>query len=388
MPPPQFAVGLYSYQIGGSERIGANLAIGYRQRGYRVFCFAFYDSHGPVRQRLEKAGIECLDLNYLRSPRGVRRRITYQVNLARVLKSRHVSVLHVHHTTALILSGVPARLLRIPSILMTEHATHELEASWKYRTSARLYCRLAHNISVVQPGLLEYFRNAIHVPAERLHYIPNGVTTLPAQLNLAQRSEIRGRYGVTEQDFVFLFTGRLHHTKDLGTLLAATKIARQSRSFFLWLIGDGPERSDLEAAASRLDLVPTIRFFGEMPDVTNYLTAADAFVMSSITEGLPMALLEAMANHLPCIATSVGGIPDLFGADAGLLVRPRDPSGFAQSMVRLMDDYGLRSRISTRGFERVRGRFDFDEVLDRYLSVMKLPRAWIPPSGDSTESRL
>jgi glycosyltransferase involved in cell wall biosynthesis len=372
---PQLAVGLLSYQIGGSEKIGADLAMSYGRRGYPVFCFALYDSRGPVRDRLESAGVECLDLNYLSQPRGVRRRIMYQLQLARRLRHRRVAALHVHHTTALMLCGAASRVAGVRSLLMTEHAIHDLEASTGYKRAARFYCRLAHNVSVVHPGLVEYFRTQIHVPAAHVHYIPNGVAITAASAG-DRRVRLRSQFGANEGEFVFLFAGRLHYTKDLPTLLEAARIAAQTRRFKLWLVGDGAERADLEARTNASGLTEVVRFIGEVPDASPYMQAADGFVMSSATEGLPMVLLEALSNRLPCIATAVGGISELLSDGVGLVVPPQNPPQLADAMRRMMDDVGARERMSTLGAARIARDFDFERVVDQYLDLLRLPRAW------------
>jgi glycosyltransferase involved in cell wall biosynthesis len=373
---PQLAVALYSYRIGGSERIGAELARGYRRRGYRVFCFAFHDSNGPIREYLEKSGIECLDLNYLARPRGVRRRIRYQVELARLLRRRRVAAFHMHHMTALILCGFAARVARVRTIMMTEHAIHELEADRSFRRAARFYCKLAHEVTVVHPGLVDYFTRELRVRRERVHYVPNGVAIPEMSQRVETRARVRARYAVASESFVFLFAGRLHPTKDLPTLLAAVKIVAAARSCSLWLVGDGPERATLEALSREEGLTEVVRFCGATSDIAPFLAAADAFVMSSATEGLPMVLLEAMASRLPCIATAVGGIPGLLGQGVGLLVPPRDPPALAAAMRRLMGEEALRSQMSSLGLQKVAREYDFERVVDQYLDLLRLPRRW------------
>src|SRR6476660_967617 len=107
--PPVIAEGLFSYQIGGSERVGVDLALEFSRRGYQVLCFAFYDSDGPMRAELEEAGIRCRDMNYEKL-RGISKRIIYQWRFLQMLRAERVSALHVHHATALILCGIPAAL--------------------------------------------------------------------------------------------------------------------------------------------------------------------------------------------------------------------------------------------------------------------------------------
>ena len=320
--PPLIAVGLYSFQIGGSETLGSQIAALNRRRGYRVFCFAFYDSDGPIRRRLEAAGVDCLDLNYLRGPRGIRR-LTYQARLTLLLRRRGVTAMHVHHTTALYLCGIPARVAGVHRLLMTEHAIHDMEGDPSYERGARFYCRFASRISVVHEKLLDYFVRDIGVARERMAIVPNGVA-IPAAAP-ARAVGLRATHGVSATEFLFLFVGRLHPTKDLGVLLRAAALlkARSSQSFRLWLVGDGDERPMLEALRSELGLDDEVTLLGPTSTVSEFLAAADAFVMSSKTEGLPMALIEAMAHRVPCIATRVGGIPALFAHGTGLLAEPQ-----------------------------------------------------------------
>jgi glycosyltransferase involved in cell wall biosynthesis len=378
--PPAIGVGLYSFQIGGSERIGAELALGYARRGYRVSAFAFYDSNGPIREHLESAHIEALDLNYLKGRWGIRR-FTYQARLWPFLRRRQFSALHVHHTTALLLCGIPARAAGVPSLLMTEHAIHELEADPRYKRNARLYCRLAHQITVVHPGLVEYFHRDIRVPLGKLSYVPNGVAIpCPSGDREATRASLDAG-----GDFVLLFAGRLHPTKDLGTMLrAAALLARQEpKGWQLWLVGGGGEEPALRSLASSLGLDSHVRFLGEKSDVETYLEACDSFVMSSRTEGLPMALIEAMSWQKPCLATDVGGIRSLFEDRAGLVVRPGDPEVLSVGMMRLMKDAALRRRLGENGLAIVRSNYNLEGVIDRYLGLMGLPAQWNGQHGST-----
>jgi len=376
--PPVIAEGLYSFQIGGSEKIGAEVAMGFARRGYRVLCFAFYDSDGPIRQLLTRAGNECLDLNCLKRKR-LTRRFTYQMAFARFLRREKVCALHVQHATALILSAIPARLSGVQRIVMTEHALHQFKADASYRRAARRYCRLAHEVTVVHPSLIEYFRNEIAVPAEHLHYVPNGV---PIAASPDRRHILRAQYGVLETAFLFVYTGRLHPVKDLGTLLDAVAAlpAEVRERLRLWIVGDGEEREPLESKQRALNLTETVRFLGARADVPEILAEADGFIMTSITEGLPMALIEAMAAGVPCVATAVGGIPELFEGDAGLLAPARDATAIAARMTELVRDVAHRNRIIAHARAKVERDNNLETVVTRYLALLGLPPRWGDPS--------
>jgi glycosyltransferase involved in cell wall biosynthesis len=193
----------------------------------------------------------------------------------------------------------------------------------------------------------------------------------------AVRSATRDALGVGAHEFMFLFAGRLQPVKDVGTLLAAVAqlpaVLRQSVR--VCLAGDGPERGALEEQARRDQIGDVVRFLGARSDVPALLAAADAFIMTSITEGQPMALIEAMAARLPCIATSVGGIPRLLGDGAGILVSARDVAGVARAMAEVVGDAALCTRLSAQGFEKVAARHDLARVIDAYLSCLGLPAA-------------
>ncbi len=372
LAPPVIAEGLFSFQIGGSERVGVDLAVEFSRRGYQTVCFAFYDSNGPMRAELETQGIRCLDMNYEKFT-GKSKRLAYQGHFWSMLRRERVTALHVHHATALILSGIPSALARVPNTVMTEHGLYQLQERPAYRRSAMRYCRFASAITAVDQTQVDYFREAMNVPSKKLHYVPNGVRI---NARTPERSAaMRARLGIADGVFTFFYVGRLGEVKDLPTLLRAMQMAvrESSTEVHLCLVGDGSERAILEQLTAELGLQRRVRFLGPRSDVTELLLAADGFVMSSRTEGLPMALLEAMAGGVPCIATAVGGIPELLACDRGMTVRPGDPKQLGEMMVRLATQPESAKRMATASLAHVRSRYSLEAVVDRYLSLLGLP---------------
>lgn len=373
--PPLIAEGLFSFEIGGSERVGADLAIEFKLRGYRVLCFALYGSEGPIRDELQSKGINCVDLNYTKHVRFVRRLI-YPSIFSRFLIDNDVHTLHVHHATALVLCGPAARRARTSHVSMTEHALHQLKERPNYRRSAIKYCCYADSITGVHPGITDYFHEKIHVPRDRLHVIANGVRM--ATRNEAARQRVRVEFGCDAGEFIYLFAGRLQPVKDVGTLLRAfaSLPVQSERPIKLWIAGDGPERPMLTELSSKLGLQDRVRFLGARTDVPALMSAADGFVMTSITEGLPMALIEAMSHGLPCIATAVGGIPELLGDGVGVIVEPRDPTAVAVALQRLAADSGACEQFRAAGLAKVVRLYDLKCVVDQYLDLFGLPPHW------------
>ncbi|MBS0377899.1 MAG: glycosyltransferase [Proteobacteria bacterium] len=370
--PPVIGVGLFSFDFGGSERVGADLALAFKARGYEVVCFAFHSSDGPVRRELEAAEVRCLDVNYARV-RGSPRRLIYWARLWRMLRRERIDALHVHHHGALILIGPPARLAGVPRVVMTEHGLQALMERAEARRLTQRYARFATDITAVEPGQVKYFNDILGIPAGKLHCVPNGIRVrLP---NRADHEGARLKVGMGPDDFVFLYVGRLNAVKDLGTLLRAFALlpGGHPRSKRLVVVGDGPERRSLEALRTQLGLDAQVRFLGARGDVMQLLPAADAFVMSSVSEGLPMALLEAMAAGVPCVATAVGGIPGLLEPDAGITVPAQNPEALAQAMADLSREPDRRAQLAARATEVIRSRYAFEPVVEQYLALLGLP---------------
>jgi|HubBroStandDraft_1064217.scaffolds.fasta_scaffold02648_5 glycosyltransferase involved in cell wall biosynthesis len=368
---PTIAEGLFTFRIGGSERVGVDLAVEFKRRGYQVVCFAFHDSDGPMRAQLEASGIRCLDMNYDRF-RGVFGRVFYLWKFWRMLRKERISALHVHHTAALILCGIPSWLARVNRVVMTEHAIKWGERV-QNRAPARYYCRYASDITVVEPTQADYFRTVLGVCADKVHCVTNAV-------RLASRtpecvSRMRQKLAISAEVFAFFYVGRLDPIKDLSTLLDAfaalpPDISRRSR---LYLVGEGTDRARLEVRRDALGLGERAVFLGARNDVSQLLLAADAFVMSSISEGLPMVLLEAMAAGVPCVATAVGGIPRLLGSDRGLSVPAQDSAALAAAMASIAESPELRARLVANAMENLRKNHAVDAIVDRYLELLGLP---------------
>jgi glycosyltransferase involved in cell wall biosynthesis len=374
---PTIAEGLFSYQIGGSERVGVDLALEFQRRGYRVVCFAFQDSDGPMRAELERAGIRCVDMNYGKCT-GVLRRLRYYLRFARMLRTERVRALHVHHHGALILCGIPARIAGVSRVVMTEHGLQALRERAQARKLTMRYARYASDITVVEPAQADYFHAALGVPTAKLHCVQNGIR-LPLR-TAASVAKMRLALAIAPDVFAFFYVGRLNPVKDLGTLLEGfarlpDDVRNRSR---LYLVGEGSERAMLESRRAALGLTDRVVFLGARYDVSELLMAADAFVMSSKSEGLPMVLLEAMAARVPCVATAVGGIPNLFGSDRGVAVPPQDPAALADAMASVARSAELRARLVANALENLRRNHQFDAIVDRYLQLLGLPERVAP----------
>jgi glycosyltransferase involved in cell wall biosynthesis len=174
--------------------------------------------------------------------------------------------------------------------------------------------------------------------------------------------------GVPNTRVRFGFCGRLSEWKGVGTIVKAASLMDTELADFL-IAGDGPQRLELEEEVARLGLQDRFRVLGYIHphEVPSFLQNLEVFVFPSRSEGLPNALLEALACGLPCISSNVGGIPDILGEDGGIMVPPDDPEALADAMLRMMDPE-VRRHYSVRAPE-IAKRFNIEECIRKYAEI-------------------
>jgi glycosyltransferase involved in cell wall biosynthesis len=183
--------------------------------------------------------------------------------------------------------------------------------------------------------------------------------------------------------------GRLKAPKDFLTLVRALA-ALPGGSFEALIVGDGPDRAQVEAEIERLGLEGSVRLTGERSDVPELLADADIFVLSSRSEGLPVSVLEAMAAELPVVASAVGGLAELVDdGGTGILVPAGDEQALAQALGRLVEDAELRRKLGAAGRARAEERFDLEAFrrahLDLYHRQLALAGAVAEPPVETAE---
>jgi glycosyltransferase involved in cell wall biosynthesis len=178
-----------------------------------------------------------------------------------------------------------------------------------------------------------------------------------------------------------VFTGRLHPQKNLDLLLDAwPRVAGRTRANLI-LVGPGPERERLAGRARDLGVADRIQFTGPVDDPSDYLRAADVFVLPSVAEGMSNSLLEAMATALPCVASGIGGNTDLLGdGRAGLLVPTGDADAWSAALIELIEDPECARSLGVQARRRIEDEFALTRVVDRYIDVYRslLDGTWPP----------
>lgn len=182
-------------------------------------------------------------------------------------------------------------------------------------------------------------------------------------------------FRAVNEPFQLLCVGRLVPAKGQHILIAAVAhLVKGGRNVNLRFVGDGPDRASLECEAKTRGLAAHITFEGNVNQdrIRRFYREADAFVLASFAEGIPVVLMEAMAMGIPCVSTMITGIPELIrdGLD-GLLVMPSDDHALAQTIARLIEDGDLRRRLGEAGRSRVAEKYDLNKNVDRLARLFE-----------------
>jgi glycosyltransferase involved in cell wall biosynthesis len=244
-------------------------------------------------------------------------------------------------------------------------------ANLAVRCTERLLARLTDTVITIserqRTDIVERFAIA---PSQKVVVVPLGLE-LDSLLALpVPREAAADRFGFPAGHILFGYVGRLVPIKDLQTLLDAYAMVAGRGDVGLIIAGDGDMRAELEKTARRNQIAGHLRFVGWQTDLCAVYRALDVVVLSSLNEGTPVTLIEAMAAGLPAVSTAVGGVPDIVAdGETGLLVPPRDPERMARAMMTLAEHPSLRRQLGSTARERVQGRFDAERLISDLASL-------------------
>ena len=345
------------FAVGGLERMVERLAVEARRHGIDSLVIG-YLGDGPVRAALDAAGVRT---TMLRTGPGLRPGRV--VALRSLLARERIDVLHTHHLGPF-LYGASAALFSRARLVHTEHS-HEFYDTWRRRWIGASMSKVARVVAVT-PEIAEFRRQ---FPGD-CRVIRNGVTIPNDDPSL--RVVGRSLLGAGPETFVVGCVARLAAEKDHETLLTAFgRLLERVPDSLLACAGDGPLRDELEKSAGARGLESRVRWLGALDDMSIFYPAIDANVLSSIREGLPLSLLEAMSYRRPVIATDVGGVPELLGGSAGLLVPPGDPAALADSLTSIATNASLGLSLGQAARARVSEGYGIDQMVKEYVDLYR-----------------
>jgi len=261
------------------------------------------------------------------------------LRLVSVVREFRPDVIHGYLFGPNLFAALAGRLCGVPVVCVAKRNVDAFESPRQVAVQ-RLAHRLATHVTAVSREVAAT-SVALGIPADRVTVIENGVDVARFD-GATHRAAIEG---LPDGAPLVGSVGCLAPRKDYGTLLAALAALAPRRAFRCAIAGDGPERPALEARAAELGLAERVRFLGERTDVDRLLPAFDVFTLSSREEGIPNALLEAMAAARPCVATRVGGNAEVLeDGRTGWLVPAQDPAALAAALEEALSDPGEAGR--------------------------------------------
>ncbi len=363
--------------MGGPALHVSYLSAGLRDRGYETTLVAGHVSLGEQSMAYvaEEQGVPVLLMPHLHREISPIQDALATFRLARMIRERRPHILHTHTAKAGAIGRMAAVLAgraRPPIVVHTFHG-HVLRGYFgRYRTAIfrgleRMLARVADTLIAVSPEVRDDLVALRVAPPEKFTVIRLGIE-LDERVAAAREARQRTRrvMGVPEHRFLVGWIGRMTGVKRGADVLRAFRLLRdRGIDATLCMVGDGPEREQLEQLASELGLMHDCLFAGYQEDVAPFFAAFDAFVLPSANEGTPVTAIESLASGCPVVATRVGGVPDVVeDGEDGFLVEPGDLEALADRLARLASDPELRERMGAAGRERILPRYAVERLID------------------------
>jgi glycosyltransferase involved in cell wall biosynthesis len=339
----------------GGQSQGFLTVRGLRDRGHKVELLAAQNS--PLAQRVAKIGAPVRQV-----PRfGLRAWAASATR--RLIAERRFDLVHLnepHAVTAAWMAGVHTQL----PLLFSRRIGFPLQKNWVSRLRYRAIDRFLPNCNDVARSLMES-----GIAAERMTVVYEGVE-LPPPMTPEMRQSARRHWGVKEDEFLFGCTSVFVPEKGQRHLIAALpQVREQFPRTRLLLAGDGRCRAELESLTRQMGQKEALIFAGFVENVGQAYTALDAYVFPSEIEGTGTALQTAMAWGLPCISTARGGLHEIVENERSAIVVEPNGKEFAQAMIRLLGDEGLRKRLGEAGRREIEKRLSAEQMVENTIRV-------------------
>lgn len=317
------------------------------------------DQGGALEGEIAKLG---LPFSIMKRRPGIDLRL--MLRLFRLFRRRRVNVLQTHHFNQLFYSALGAKLLGI-RIIHTEHDT-ELSKKPRLRVALRVLSHFCDKMIAIGDDIAQMYRD-LGIAESKIEIIRAGVELSAPTVS---REEVRRELQLQDSDRVTIIVARLFPEKNHRLLLQAfAGVTNRLENAHLLIVGEGVEKEAIEAEIARLKLESKVHLLGVRRDVPRLLAASDVFVLASDREGLPIAILEAMAAARPIVATAVGNVPEVVrDGETGRLVPPGDRDAMEAALFDLLSDDEHATMLGRAAREAVRA-YDVRTMVERYETL-------------------
>lgn len=348
----------------GAENMLLNLSQSLQRLGCEITVGVFYNTHRPNTELADQARAHGLPVVMIRCEGRADREAARAI--AEAIRANQIELVHSHGYKADLYGFTVAKDLGVPILATCHNWPDKNLPLWVYSVLDRLMLRRFPQIVAVSENVRAALRR-FGIPLSRISILGNGIDLEPfraASPTLA--AEIR-----KGDRLVVGLVGRLVPAKGPEYFLQAARevLKRFPKTLFIF-VGEGPEHRRLEKLTRELGIEHNVNFVGQRRDMPGVYSSLDVLALPSLTEGLPMTILEALAAKRAVVATRVGAIPDVVLHErTGLLIEPRDVSALQHALERLLGDAALRLRLGEAGCALVRQKFSAEAMARNYLDL-------------------
>jgi len=297
--------------------------------------FIYLSGYGVEKNLIEEAGYEVFYLSNFKRVNSFRFSILFR--LVKILKKHNVDILHCHRHKSTVYGTVAAVFAKTPVVMAHVHGLGRSRNFRRKLINFFLFKKINKIVPVAKSVREDVLKNNWSVPEEKIFVLENSIDYRRFADVSISKADAKQMLGLPSDVFVFGTVGRLAPTKGPSYLIKAfVNIKEKMPKAHLILLGAGPLKEELQQQVAEASVYQSVHFLGYRNNIEVLLKAMDVFVLSSIAEGMPRAILEAMAAGVPCIATEVGGIPEIISDNnVGVLVPPKDSEALAEEMIKL-----------------------------------------------------
>ena len=342
-----------------------DLVLGLDRKRFNVI-FVYLTGYGVERNLIEEAGYKVFYLSNIRLINTFR--FSILLKLIRILREHNVDILHCNSHKPSFYGALAGTFAKTPVVLSHVHGLNRTRNRKRRLANFFLFKRIHRIIAIAEKVKEDILMNNWRLSAEKVHVLENSVDYGRFSNPSTSRLEARKILGLSAHALVFGTVGRLAPTKGQSYLIKAfAEVKQELPESVLLLAGAGRLEDTLKAEASRTGFGKSIHFLGRRTDIPQILKALDVFVLPSVAEGFGLALAEAMAAGVPCIATQVGGIPEILpNRDVGRLVPARDANALAAAMIDLAQTPSDRlEQLAALASDRVRRLYSHEVVREK-----------------------
>lgn len=350
--------------MGGLEKLIVD-SVKFFDRGRFDFTVCCLSERGILASELENSGIEVIFLN-----KRYGFDLGLSLRLAALIGKKKIDILHTHNQRPLVYGALAASLSKVNAYVHTRHGRNDPDNS-KSTFMSRFFSAFTDKIVCVSQDIYKVSLEKEKISTQKLEVIRNGID-INKFVNATSKDEyLLNQLGIKTDAFVIGTVGRLSRIKNQMFLMDAFKHLFSAHSDTrLIVIGDGPLKQDLIEHVDEIGLRGKVLFLGERKDVASLMKLFDVFVLPSLSEGISLVILEAMAAGLPIIATNVGGNLELIKeGENGFFVSLGNPLYLSSAIERLMQDSKLRRSISENNRKKALAEFDIAVMCKKYESL-------------------